>query len=56
MDTLNKPLNLNNEHWDLFATSFDEHNRDWESDESFCAADLVDPSTINAFETHISAK
>jgi len=50
MDTLNRPLDFNAECWDLFSSDSDQYEQDWEDTASYCAAENVDPSTINAFE------
>jgi hypothetical protein len=47
---INRPLNLNNEHWDMFAADYDQEQRDWQEQDLSKWADLIDPSTINAFE------
>lgn len=47
---LNKPLNFEEERWDLFSEDFEQHILDWESEEACTPAANVDPSTTSAFE------
>lgn len=45
-----RPLDLNDEHWDMLAENYTQEQRDWEERDVSKWADLIDPSTISIFE------
>ena len=47
---INRPLNLNDERWDMLTANYDQEQRDWEEQDVSKWADLIDPSTISIFE------